>query len=653
MLEFSTGSAGLDALLEELRAGDNVVFYTQDTQDYLPFVSALLRYVSSSPTGLVYARSAGLLDDLVATAPRAQVLDIASFYSTQDPLKALQAEMQSIGPRVYYLFEPLSSLAPWCGEEEMRDFFLTICPLLFSLDTIAYWGLCRGLHSMASIAAIKDCTQVFVAVERADQDLVATPVKVLGRYSDAMFRSHRVLIEESELRVQPLPLGVGDQQAYMRALAEKNRELAQIRDVLDHRNQELKQRNRELAELNERLSEQSRLYQSLRVNLDHLLSLLQAGQVIGASLAAEQVHQAIVAAAKRLFDVSSCRLCLSATAEVGATDISGGMMPEWSGRLGQPPVAKMRADVCQALKARSLSLFGDAGQVVGSAAFAPIVVRGVCLGTIEVYAPDGRLDTAESLTLLSYLASEASIALDNAHLYREVEIQGQQVRSFVENVITNEEQDSRRLALDLHDGLVQLIVASYQHLQSAQAWRSRDPKAEEKELEKGVQLLRRAIYEARRLISELRPTGLDDFGLVHALRLYVAQLSADADWQVSLDVDPSWPPCPPTLEAALFRIVQEATTNARKYADASRVQVKLKVREDELDLTIKDWGKGFDPNEVSAVPQQGLHMGLIGIRERALLWGGKCVIKSQLGKGASIEIAIPRARIAAQKEPQA
>lgn len=253
--------------------------------------------------------------------------------------------------------------------------------------------------------------------------------------------------------------------------------------------------------------------------------------------------------------------------------------------------------------------------------------------------------------LLSYLASEASIALDNAHLYREVEIQGQQIRSFVENVITNEEQDSRRLALDLHDGLVQLIVASYQHLQSAQAWRRRDPDAEEKELEKGIQLLRRAIHEARRLIGELRPAGLDDFGLIHALQLYVAQLSADADWEVSLDIDPDWPPCPPALEAALFRIVQEATANARKYADAARIQVKLEADDEELSLTIRDWGKGFDPNEVASLPQQGLHIGLIGIRERARLWGGRCTIRSQPGQGTTIEIAIPRARASLSPQP--
>jgi len=281
---------------------------------------------------------------------------------------------------------------------------------------------------------------------------------------------------------------------------------------------------------------------------------------------------------------------------------------------------------------------------------APIQVRGAYLGTLEVYASDLHLDTSEALRLLSYLASEASIALDNAYLYREVEIQGKQLRSFVENVISTEEQDSRRLAFDLHDGLVQLIVASYQHLQSAQAWRGRDPGAEERELEQGVQLLRRAIYEARRLIGQLRPTGLDDFGLEHALRLYVAQLEAEADWQISLEVAPNWAKLPAALEAALFRIVQEASTNALKYAEARRLQIRLDLSEDQLCVSIKDWGKGFDPAEVTAAPTRGLHMGLIGIRERARLWGGHCVLTSQPGQGTTIQVYIPQARVLAGKE---
>jgi len=133
----------------------------------------------------------------------------------------------------------------------------------------------------------------------------------------------------------------------------------------------------------------------------------------------------------------------------------------------------------------------------------------------------------------------------------------------------------------------------------------------------------------------------------------VAQLATDADWQVSLAVDPAWQPLPVALEAALFRIVQEATTNARKYAEAARVEIQLQAGSEQILLSIRDWGKGFNPAQVASVPQQGLHMGLIGIRERARLWGGTCVIKSQPGKGTSIEVCIPRSRLQQAKEDSA
>jgi len=271
--EFSTGSPELDTLLEELRAGDNVVFYTREQQDYLPFIASLLDHVMRSPVRLVYVRSEGLLDAYLLGVPDVHVLDLARVTDVADPLEALQALMREMGPRVGYLFEPLATLSPWFwDEDQQRKFFLTICPYLFKLDTVAYWALIKGDFSSQTIAAIKDCTQIFLAVDRAEGHMHITPVKVWGRYSETMFYSHRVSLEGGRIHIHPLPVNVENQRAYTLSLEAKNRELAEIRDALDQSNQALKQRNRDLAELNERLSEQSRLYQSLRINLDHLLA---------------------------------------------------------------------------------------------------------------------------------------------------------------------------------------------------------------------------------------------------------------------------------------------------------------------------------------------------------------------------------------------
>jgi len=391
--------------------------------------------------------------------------------------------------------------------------------------------------------------------------------------------------------------------------------------------------------LNERLKEETRRYQALHTNLDHLQELLQAGQTISSSLVAPEVREAIVAAGRRLFDAAGCRLIL--VGEGPDPQVPEGDAPgRWLTAEGAAQVAALRERVELRLEPESLLLRSD-GSEPASVAVAPLASRGQCLGLLEVYAADARLRSEEALVLLGRLASESSIALDNANLYREVESQGQQLRSFVEEVITKEEQESRRFAFDLHDGLVQLIVAAYQHLQSSQAWRGRDPSAEERELAHGTELLRRSIYEARRLIAQLRPAGLDDFGLVHALRLHVAQLAQDTDWQIELTVAPDWPKLPYTLEAALFRIVQEATTNALKYASSPRLHITLETRDGSLVVTVEDWGQGFDTAKVLDGSERGRRMGLIGMRERARLWGGVCDVRSDPGTGTTITVRVP------------
>jgi len=215
----------------------------------------------------------------------------------------------------------------------------------------------------------------------------------------------------------------------------------------------------------------------------------------------------------------------------------------------------------------------------------------------------------------------------------------EQLRELLERIIHNEEKDNRRLALDLHDGLVQLMVAAFQHLQAAQAWQQRDPSAEQKELTQGMNLLRQAINEARHLINELRPAGLDEFGFVQALKLYIAQVATDTGWDISLDISPNWPRLPADLETTLFRIVQEAMTNARKYSLTNRMAIHL-TADNMLHIEIRDWGRGFIPEQVQP-DQAGIHIGLVGIRERARLWGGSCLIESVPGQGTVIRLEFP------------
>ena len=134
---------------------------------------------------------------------------------------------------------------------------------------------------------------------------------------------------------------------------------------------------------------------------------------------------------------------------------------------------------------------------------------------------------------------------------------------------------------------------------------------------------------------------MDDFGLPHALRIFISQLGQDAGSDIDCQVDPDWPKLPPDLETTLFRIIQEAMTNAHKHARADRVQIALRADDGQLSVEVRDWGGGFDVKRAPQSPESGLHIGLIGIRERARVWGGKCCITSKVGEGTRITVTIP------------
>ncbi len=651
MVALSTGSAELDALIEELQPQDNVVFFTAAPDDYAPFVGTLAHHTSVSAAKLVHVRADGFLDPLVKEHPALEVLDLQAHPGTG--VSWLMERIEAIGASAYYVFDPLASFAPILGgEDAVRALFLALCPRLFELRSVAYWDLSQRVFTAPTIAAIRDCTQIFIKVERqAEQEWVITPGKVWGRYSEAMFYPHQVTLDADGLHVVRATAETLQADAYTRALAEKNRELAEVRDVLNHRNEELRQRNHELAELNARVAEQSRLYESLRENLDQLRSLFQAGWDIGASLSADQVLVAIMAACQRLFRGRACRLYLPHTQEAPVDLRQGAPPAEWQTLLTRPEFENARQRLAAGIPVLSVQFDPPSGGQA-SAALAPITIRGRYLGTLEVYADDVGLDGEEARMLLSFVSSESSIALENAYLYRETNLQRDQLRGFVDNVIKSEERESRQVALDLHDGLVQMIVASYQRLQTAQAVRGQSPQAEEREIERGVQILREAIHEARRLISQLRPAGLDDFGLLHALRVYLGELQSAQGWEIALHVDSEWPALPPVVEASLFRIVQEGAHNALRYAESDHLEVQLWAEGGDLIVSIRDEGRGFDPASISAQPEKGLHMGLVGIRERARLLGGSSRIESAPGEGTRITVIIPKAAALAFAEEE-
>jgi two-component system sensor histidine kinase DegS len=162
------------------------------------------------------------------------------------------------------------------------------------------------------------------------------------------------------------------------------------------------------------------------------------------------------------------------------------------------------------------------------------------------------------------------------------------------------------------------------------------------ELEASRVLIKRAIEEARRVIAELRSTVIEDLGLAEGLRRYVMEASEANNWQFETQIDLNGTELSAPAQAAIFRIAQEALSNARKHSDTHKIQVTLKFDRTDLLLCVEDWGSGFDPDTLSDEKDR---LGLVSMHERARMLGGTCEILSQLGQGTAVIVRVPRAAL--------
>lgn len=206
----------------------------------------------------------------------------------------------------------------------------------------------------------------------------------------------------------------------------------------------------------------------------------------------------------------------------------------------------------------------------------------------------------------------------------------------VEKVLFAQEQERRRVAYELHDAVSPLVVSAKQHAETCRdSWSDDDARARA-ELDRGIERLRQAIVETRRLLRALRPTDVDAEGLAAAVRRVLDEAAEEADWTVAFEHDLGELRLPSAVEMAAFRVAQEALRNAAKHARAGRVEVRLQRAGDALRLKVRDDGVGFSAGEV---PSRGL--GLASMRERAELLGGSCHIESARSQGTTVEVSLP------------
>lgn len=197
------------------------------------------------------------------------------------------------------------------------------------------------------------------------------------------------------------------------------------------------------------------------------------------------------------------------------------------------------------------------------------------------------------------------------------------------------EKEKSELARTLHDELGGLLTAAKMDLSWLQA-RVDKPEYQERLAQLGS-VLDEAMALKRRVVEELRPSLLDHFGLATALRAYVDSACAKANIRAEIKLPEDGAPVPKNIAIALFRIVQEGLNNIVRHANAKHVTLDLTADEKEYRFTLRDDGRGFNPNGT----RDSWPHGIMGMQHRVRALGGRFALESAPGKGTTLRVSVP------------
>lgn len=264
---------------------------------------------------------------------------------------------------------------------------------------------------------------------------------------------------------------------------------------------------------------------------------------------------------------------------------------------------------------------------VSSALYVPLVVQGRTLGVVSAHDRQG-VDprfTDEHLRIAEALGARASIAVDLAERVS---------RDAVRRVLEAQEQERARLARELHDQTGQALTSILLGLKALEdAVDTADGRASAASLR---ELVVGTLRDVRNLAVELRPAALDDFGLVPALERLVDTFRENTGIDVSLEASIGQERLGSELETTFYRLVQEALTNVVKHANARHVSISIVRKNGSVSAVVEDDGRGFSVEET-----RDDALGLVGMRERVALVGGRIAIESAREKGTTVAVEVP------------
>jgi signal transduction histidine kinase len=208
-------------------------------------------------------------------------------------------------------------------------------------------------------------------------------------------------------------------------------------------------------------------------------------------------------------------------------------------------------------------------------------------------------------------------------------------------VLTIQEEERKRIARELHDETSQSLVGLVMRVDAIKDVSDGDAGKLQNTLLDIKGLAVKTIDNVHKIIFDLRPSILDDLGLLSAIRWYAGNRLEPLGIQTRVEVTGEETKLSPQVEIALFRVVQEAINNIVKHAEAHSVMLGIEFGTSSIVIEVEDDGLGFDIDAVNLIPDKAQGVGRLGMRERVALLDGRISIESQLGKGTHIVIEIP------------
>jgi PAS domain S-box-containing protein len=271
----------------------------------------------------------------------------------------------------------------------------------------------------------------------------------------------------------------------------------------------------------------------------------------------------------------------------------------------------------------------------------PLVIANRLLGVLAIWGDDLH---EEDLAAASLFASQVAVAIENARLLKTLREQRQRLRMLSARLLDAQEEERKRISEEIHHEMGQALTAIRIDLARL------EHEGSDKLGSVGLDMLRESqstvdqtLERMRDLALSLRPSILDTFGLIPALRWHLNNYARRVNIITKLDTNAlaEEERFPSRIETAIYRIVQETLTNTARHAQASKVTVSLERQADTIVVSIKDNGRGFDEREVAQRGLQSSGMGLLTMRERVHALGGRFILRSRCGDGVQLRIEIP------------